>query len=127
MPLNILVVDDSAVMRKMLVRMLGLCGVPIGEIAQAGNGLEGLDALAKGKYGLVLVDINMPVMDGDQMVRAMRKNPEWEKLPVIYISSESSATRIEMLIRSGAGFVHKPFVPEILRETILGLVGGDGN
>jgi two-component system chemotaxis response regulator CheY len=126
MALNILVVDDSVIMRRMLIRTLGLCGVPIAAITEATNGQEGLDALAKATYDLVLVDINMPVMDGDQMVKAMRCKPEWAKLPVIYVSSESSTTRIEMLIASGAGFVHKPFMPEILRETIVGLVGVDG-
>lgn len=124
MALNILVVDDSSVMRKMLIRTLGLCGIPVGDISQAGNGQEGLEALEKkGGINLVLVDINMPVMDGESMVQAMRLNPTWAKIPVIFISSESSASRIEMLIRSGAGFVHKPFAPESLRETIQGLVG----
>jgi len=128
MALNILVVDDSAVMRKMLIRTLGLSGIPLGTLGEAGDGQQGLKALEGGKFDLVLVDINMPVMDGESMVRNMRLNPAWAKMPVIFISSESSASRIEMLIRSGAGFVHKPFAPESLKETIVSMVGNvDGD
>ncbi|HEX30388.1 TPA: response regulator, partial [Candidatus Poribacteria bacterium] len=66
MALNILVVDDSSVMRSIIIKTLHLCGLPLGEIYQAVNGLEGLQALEENWIDLALVDINMPVMDGEE-------------------------------------------------------------
>ncbi len=123
MALNVLVVDDSAIMRQMIIKTLGLCGVPLGEIFQAGNGREGLDCLGKNWIDLVLVDINMPIMTGEEMVEEIRGNPETADMPVIVVSTESSATRIEMLQSQGAGFVHKPFSPEALRDAIISKTG----
>ena len=125
MAYNILVVDDSGVMRKMIIRTLNLCGLPIGEIHEAGNGQEGLAVLGGKKIDIALVDINMPVMGGDEMVDQLRKNPDTEKLPVIFVSSESSSARIELLMKKGTGFVHKPFAPDALRDNILSIIGGD--
>jgi two-component system, chemotaxis family, chemotaxis protein CheY len=121
--LNVLVVDDSAVMRQMVIKTLKLCGVALGEIHQASNGLEGLKVLEEHWVDLVLVDINMPVMNGEEMIARLRANPETERLPVIVVSTDGSQTRIEMMQRIGAGFVHKPFSPEVLRDTILATTG----
>jgi two-component system chemotaxis response regulator CheY len=118
MSYSILVVDDSATMRKLIIRYLKLSGFPIQTIYEASQGQEGLDILKQHPLDLVLVDINMPVMDGLEMVQQLRRNPETQKLPVLYISSESSATRIESLLEQGAGVVHKPFTPEELLENI---------
>jgi len=120
---NILVIDDSAVMRKMLIKMLRLCGLPLGQIYEAGNGQEGLQALAEHTVGLILADIHMPVMDGVEMFERTRLDPEKAKLPFIFVSSDSSATRVETLLEKGAGFVHKPLTPESLLEAIT-LYGG---
>jgi two-component system chemotaxis response regulator CheY len=132
MSLNVLVVDDSAVMRSMIIKVLRMCGVPLSEVYEASNGEEGLRAINEHWIDLALVDINMPIMTGDEMIDHVRRGPDTKDLPVIVVSTESSESRIEMLRRQGAGFVHKPFSPEILRETITGLTGvsdeqsGDG-
>ena len=123
MALNVLVVDDSAVMRQMIIKTLGLCGIPMGDIHQAGNGAEGLKVLDGNWVDLVLVDINMPVMNGEEMIEQMRARPETRDTAVIVVSTDGSATRIEMMQRRGAGFVHKPFTPEILRDSILSTTG----
>src|SRR3989304_5535912 len=123
MAINVLVVDNSAVMRKMIVRTLRLSGLPLGEVHGAGNGQEGLDALREHWVDLALVDINMPVMNGEEMIDRVRQNPETADLSVIVVSTDCSETRIEMLQKKGAGFVHKPFTPEGLRETINHLTG----
>lgn len=123
MALNVLVVDDSAVMRQMIIKTLKICGIPIGEVHQAGNGREGLGVLESDWVDLVLVDINMPVMNGEEMIERIRGNPETADMPIIVVSTDGSATRIEMMQRKGAGFVHKPFTPEILRDTIVGVTG----
>lgn len=123
MSLNILIVDDSAVMRSMLIKTLRVAGVDLGEIHQAANGQEGLDALGENWIDLVLVDINMPVMNGQEMIEKVRANPIWEHLPVIAVSTEGSQTRIEALRKMGAEFIHKPFTPQTVRAMIQNMTG----
>jgi two-component system chemotaxis response regulator CheY len=124
MALNILVVDDSSVMRAIIIKTLRLSQLPLGEVLEAQNGQEALKVLDGKWIDLALVDINMPVMDGEEMIDRLRQNPETVDLPVIIVSTEGSETRKEMLMQKGAGFVHKPFTPETLRDTILKTLGG---
>jgi two-component system chemotaxis response regulator CheY len=123
MALNVLVVDDSSVTRAMIIKTMKMAGLPLGEVYQAGNGREGLDQLADHGVDLALVDINMPVMNGEEMIERIRENPEWESLPVVVVSTEGSQTRIERLQQKGARFVHKPFSPETVREIIAEITG----
>lgn len=123
MAFNVLVVDDSAVMRTMIIRTLRLSGVELGEIYQAASGMEGLERLGNNWVDIALVDINMPVMNGEEMIDQVRQNPEMAELPILVVSTEGSDTRIERLRQKGAGFLHKPFSPEALRETILHITG----
>jgi len=123
MALNVLIVDDSVVMRSMVLKVLRMSGVPLGEVYQAANGQEGLTALDGNWIDLVLADINMPVMNGEEMIEKMRSNPETSEMPVVVISSEGSQTRIERLEEEGAKFVHKPFTPETIRDVIENLIG----
>jgi two-component system chemotaxis response regulator CheY len=123
MPLNVLVVDDSNVMRSIIVRTLRLSGLPLEEVLEAENGREGLDVLSKHWIDLALVDINMPVMNGLEMIDKVRQTSEISDLPIIVVSTESSTTRIEMLKDMGIGFVHKPFSAETLREAVIELTG----
>lgn len=129
MGINVLVVDDSAVMRTMILKTMAISGLPMGRTYQAGDGRQGLDILADHPVDLVIVDINMPVMNGEEMIDAMRERSDIRDLPIIIISTEGSQTRIERLKKKGAVFVHKPFPPEIIRDTVkslLGLSGGGG-
>lgn len=121
--LNILVVDDSAVMRTMVIRSLKLSGVPLGSIHQASNGQEGLDVLAGNWVDLLLLDLNMPVMTGEEMIDRLRARQETADLPILVISTEGSQTRIEAVRSKGASFLHKPFTPEDLGNTIRDLTG----
>ena len=123
MAYNVLVVDDSAVMRAMIIRTLRLSGVPVGDVYQAGSGEEALAQLEANWVDLALVDLNMPGMDGEELVDTVRRSREFSQLPVIVVSTESSETRIERLVSKGADFVHKPFTPELLRESIVKLLG----
>lgn len=125
MALNILVVDDSNVMRKMVIKTIRMCGVELGEVHEAANGEEGLKQLETHWVDLVLVDINMPVMDGETMIDRLRQNPATRDLPVIVVSTESSQSRIELLEKKSSGFVHKPFNPELIRAVIDGIIGGE--
>lgn len=123
MSLNILVVDDSLVVRSMIIKTLRIAGVPVGQAHQAANGQEGLEIIRKEWIDLLFVDINMPVMNGEEMIERIRENDEWADLPIIVVSTEGSQTRIERLVQKGARFIHKPFSPECVREVVQDLLG----
>lgn len=123
MNFNVLVVDDSAAMRAMIIKTLRMSGVPLGEVYQAANGKEGLQALEEKWVDLALVDLNMPVMGGEEMITQVRSQPNTASLPIVVISTESSETRIAHLRAQGTGFIHKPFKPEEIREQITNVTG----
>ncbi|MEQ8525963.1 response regulator [Gracilimonas sp.] len=123
MAINILVVDDSAVMRSMIIKTIKNTGVEVGEIHQAGNGAEGLEIVENNWLDLLFIDVNMPIMDGIEMLEQIRKNPITMDMPVLIVSTESNSERIKIIDEQYAGFVHKPFTPEILREKILSVLG----
>ena len=123
MSLNVLVVDDSAVMRAMIIKTLKMTGIDLGEVVQAANGQEGLAALGERWIDLVLADINMPVMNGEEMIERMRADPETADTPVIVVSTEGSQTRVERIEEKVAKFIHKPFSPETIRAIIDGITG----
>ena len=100
-----------------------LAGLPLGEILEAADGAQGLEILQSHWVDLALIDINMPIMNGEELIRQVRENPETRDLAVIVVSTDRSAARVEMLKREGAGFVHKPFSPEELRDAILEITG----
>ncbi len=118
MAINILIVDDSAVMRAMILKTMRMTDLPLGETYQAANGQEGLDVLNQHWIDLVIADINMPVMNGEEMLDRMQENPDTRNIPIIVISTEGSKTRIERFEHKGARFIHKPFSPEIIRDTV---------
>lgn len=123
MGLNILVVDDSSVMRKMIIRTMKMSGVPVGEIFEANNGKNGLDELNKNWVDLLFIDVNMPIMDGAEMLRRVRKEPTTRDLPILIVSTESNEKRIKEIGDNRAGFLHKPFTPEDLRSKIIEMTG----
>lgn len=123
MALNLLVVDDSTVMRAMIIKTLQMSGLELAEVFQAGNGREGLDVLKDTWIDLVVLDINMPVMNGEEMLDHMQADAEMKNIPVIVISTEGSQTRIDRLQHKGARFVRKPFSAEIVRDTIKEIMG----
>ena len=113
MAFNILVVDDSAVMRQMIVRTLRLSGVPLGEIVEAADGAAALACIAEHWVDLVLLDINMPVMDGEEMLRRLRADPALADLPVVAITAHAMRGYREQLLAAGFdGYVSKPIVDE---------------
>ena len=124
MALNILVVDDSSVMRMIIIKTLRLSKLPLGEVHEAANGQEALEVMAGKWIDLALVDINMPVMDGEEMINRLRQNPATADLPILIVSTEGSETRKDRLMEKRVGFVHKPFTPETLRYAILRTLGG---
>ena len=123
MALNTLVVDDSAVMRAIIIKTLKLAELPLGNIWEAKNGEEGLRILQDNWVDLAMIDIHMPVMDGEEMLTKNRESDQYKNLPVIIVSSESDPATIEKMMKLGATFIHKPFTPEVLKEVIIEVTG----
>lgn len=123
MSLNVLVVDDSGVARAMIIKTLRLTGLPLGEVYQAANGQDGLAVLEENWVDVAFIDINMPVMNGEEMIQQIRSKPTWQDLPIVVVSTEGSQTRIERLQQQNAQFVHKPFSPECVKQLVEQLTG----
>ncbi|MBA3937309.1 MAG: response regulator [Planctomycetes bacterium] len=124
MKLNILVVDDNRMMREMVSRTVRMSALDVGELIQAGNGQEALAAMRATWIDLVLLDLNMPVMDGEAFLRALRADTALRAALVVVVSTESSQPRIARLAALGAGFVHKPFRPEELLAEVERQIAG---
>jgi two-component system chemotaxis response regulator CheY len=124
MAFNILIVDDSKTIRSVIRKTLLIAGVPTGELYEAGNGLEGLQIMKDNWIDLCFADINMPVMNGIEMIEKMIEDNMLEQLPVVIVSTEGSKTRIEELFRKGVrAYLRKPITPEILRNVVKEVLG----
>ena len=124
MSYNILIVDDSRTTRAVIVKTLNLAGISIGELYQAENGEDALDVLDENWIDLVLADINMPVMDGVEMISIMSKDGLLQTVPVVVISTEGSKTRIEEMRAKGVrAYVRKPCTPEVIKNIVEGILG----
>ena len=127
MALQLLVVDDSPVTRKMVRRAIGLCGLEIQEVHEASNGAEALEKLAATPVDLVLADVNMPVMNGMEFVRRLAADPRLARIPVVIVATPMSEDRVEEILDAGArAFLTKPFRPESLRDLVLEILGPQG-
>ncbi|MCA8943556.1 MAG: response regulator [Planctomycetes bacterium] len=121
--LNVLIVDDSSTMRKMLARTLDMSGLPVGSVHTANDGQQALDALEEHWIDVVFLDINMPVMNGEEALQRIRADEAKRDVKVLVISTEGSETRIQRLLEMGAAFLRKPFRPEQLRDAVQELTG----
>lgn len=123
--LKILIVDDSAVMRKIVERALRQAGLNLGEVLEAGNGAEALVEVQKGSLDIILSDINMPVMDGLEFLKNLPAVEAAKGVPVIMITTEGSEARVVEAISAGArGYLRKPFTPEQVKERVVPLLAG---
>ncbi len=124
MAYNVLVVDDSRSMRRVIIKTLKLSGFDIGKIYEASNGKEALEILESEWVDLILSDIHMPVMDGIEFIKNLRKNEMFKDIPVVLITTESNEERLNKAMAMGAqGYIRKPFQPEQIREYLTGIMG----
>jgi len=124
-----MIVDDSRAMRSMLRKILKENGFEIA--AEAGNGREALDHLqrlaAEDWFDLILLDWNMPVMNGFELLCEVRKQPKWNDVRVMMVTTETEASQILRALDAGADeYLIKPFVKEALRDklNVMGLLEG---
>lgn len=124
MALRVLIVDDSSIMRKLIFNTLKESGLLICEVFEAENGAKGLEVLGREEVDFVLLDLNMPVMNGEEMFQRVRNDPKTKSLPVVFVSSDTNKNRIEMLESKGSRFVTKPFDAKYLGQTVKAMIRG---
>ena len=126
MSYNILIVDDSSIVRKVLIKTLGIANIPIDKVLEAENGQVALDILADNWVDIIFLDINMPVMNGMEFMENLRKLKEYDNIPIVVISTEGSKERKEELFEKHVKeYLRKPITPEQLSDTIHKLLGGE--
>ena len=120
---DVLVVDDSAAIRKILQRVLRQTGIAIRTIHEAGDGQQALEVLKAQRIDLVLTDINMPVMDGLQLLATIKSTPSWKPIPVVMITTEGGEAKVSEAVKLGAaGYVRKPFTADQIKEKLAGIL-----
>jgi len=124
MGFRVLIVDDSPAMRRVIRRVIELSGFSIESCLEAGHGAEGVSMLRSHPVDLILTDINMPVMNGEEFVAEIKRDEALGPIPVVVISTDATANRIQHMLALGAqGYVSKPFAPEVLRDELERVLG----
>ena len=125
MTYNILIVDDSLPMRSVIKKTIKASGFNVGKLLEASNGRDALDILNDEWLDLVLIDYNMPGMNGLEVVSEMRKNKLLKSIPVVMTTVEGSRKRLREFIEKGADdYIRKPFSPEEARDKLCRIIGG---
>jgi two-component system chemotaxis response regulator CheY len=118
-PLNILIVDDSAMMRAMIKRAVGLSGVDVAAIHEAANGQDALAVLEAHPIAALFTDINMPIMSGTELLRRVAAKSCWNHIVRVIVSTDGSAARREEVRNLDVRlYVDKPFAPEVIRDVL---------
>lgn len=116
----ILTVDDSASVRQMVSFTLRAAAY---EVAEAVDGCDALSKLA-GEVGLIITDLNMPRMDGIELIKQIRTNPEHKYVPILMLTTESQVAKKQEAKSAGAtGWIVKPFQPEQLLAVVKRVLG----
>lgn len=127
MAYRVLIVDDSPAMRSFVRRVMELSGFDLSVCFEAGDGGEALKVLSSEWVDAILTDINMPGMDGEELLRRLSEDEMLRAIPAIVISTDATVNRMDRLTTLGArGYITKPFVPEDLR-VVLERTLGDPN
>ena len=119
--MKILVVEDSAIMRKLIIRSVGLAGIQDVEVLEAGDGMQALAIIARHgpSIELMLCDMDMPNMDGLSLLRSLRGSPELRHIPFVIVTADESAEIAARAVREGAaGVIGKPFQPEVIAALV---------
>jgi len=121
---SLMIVDDSATMRKIIMRTVAMSGLQFSRMEEAGNGNEALEKLNAGPIDIILCDINMPEMSGTELVKKVRELGSCADTKIVMVSTESSQETIDGVIADGAnGYITKPFTPEKFQEKLSPFMG----
>ena len=124
MSFNVMIIDDSAAMRAVIKKVITISGFKISMCLEAANGREALEKLKESWVDVIISDVNMPEMNGLELLQALSHDPLYQNIPVIIVSTEGSSERIkEALTRGAKGFIKKPFLPEDIRRVLYDVIG----
>lgn len=119
---RILIVEDSATMRSLLVSILEELDLPI-KVDEAESGFEALRVLPRESYDLIITDINMPDINGLELVSFAKQNPKYRSIPLVIVSTEGSERDRDKGLGLGAdAYMVKPFDPDSLRGVVRDLL-----
>jgi two-component system, chemotaxis family, chemotaxis protein CheY len=114
---KVLTVDDASTMRKMIALTLKTAGY---EVVEAADGLEALDLISKTEVDMMILDVNMPNMNGIELVRRVRTSPKHCRTPIIMLTTETQESlRTEARSAGATGWINKPFK----QDHLVGAVG----
>jgi two-component system chemotaxis response regulator CheY len=124
MSFNVLIVDDSGSMRAVIKKIITISGFHMDNCHEAGNGREALTLLEDHWVDVIISDINMPEINGLELLDALKRNETLKEIPVIMITTEGSEERMkEAFARGAKGFIKKPFLPEQIRKVLYDVIG----
>jgi two-component system, chemotaxis family, chemotaxis protein CheY len=116
---SLLIVDDSATMRKIIMRSVRMSGLQFSTTEEAGNGVEALEKLKAGPVDVILCDVNMPEMNGTELVKKVREMDSCKDTKIVMVSTESAQEYIDSMLAGGANdYITKPFTPDKFREKL---------
>jgi two-component system, chemotaxis family, chemotaxis protein CheY len=119
MAFRVLIADDSPAMRCVIRRVVEMSGFAVDEFLEACDGADALERLRSGPVDVILTDINMPRVNGEQLLCLMQQEDLLRSTPVIVVSTDATEHRIQKMLALGAkGYITKPFVPEALRREL---------
>lgn len=124
MSFNVLIVDDSSSMRAVIRKVVAMSGFNVDNCFEADNGIEALTVLSDNWIDLVISDINMPEMNGIELLKTMNDDEMFKMIPVVMVTTEGNEERIREAFDQGArGYLRKPFLPEECRNMLYKVVG----
>lgn len=119
---KILVADDSSTMRRILKMTLGRIG--FNDVTEASDGQEAVAQCQSQQYDCVLTDWNMPNMDGLELIVTLRAMPNYQKVPIMMVTTEGAKDDvIEALTRGANSYIVKPFTPDTLKQKMDEILG----
>ena len=124
MSFNVLIVDDSNSMRAVIKKIVTISGFQMDKCLEAGNGREAMEVLSTNWIDIIISDINMPEVNGMELLEQLQKNETLKEIPVIMITTEGSVERMQEAFKLGAkGFIKKPFLPEEIKKVLYQVIG----
>lgn len=118
--MKIMIVDDCGTTRKLLGHYLKTRGY---SVVLAENGLDALEKLGTDTVNLIMTDLNMPYMDGMELIRTLRADPNWSEIPILMVTTENDEVERKKAFDSGAnGYVVKPVTGDAIAENIKSII-----
>ena len=124
MSFNVMIVDDSGAMRAVIKKVITISGFKMSLCLEAGNGREALERLQENWVDVIISDLNMPEMNGLELLQSLNQDALYQNIPAIIVSTEGSSERMKEALNRGAkGFIKKPFLPEDIRKILYDVIG----